>query len=289
MDFFGSFDAALPLDDFTPPPKKITTQPHPSVEAPPSTEREEKLLDPCQIPSKCPSEAKRRRSSSSRKVRFTPPPTLPPGGQGIQGKFNMISRYLPLPIPEEISPRPLLTQCHLFYRHRHFPGQGSDRLQHQRLSRCPGHHQVDSGSLRWRLVDGGREWKTDHYQRRCYRHEGSTLQPVPSRVSRPRPTTSFQTDQLSSSTLSTPPLESSSISLDRKTPKLVMEPPQSLSSPERSSKRSRSTSNRASAPRSSSRVSGEPLSWPSIRSKRLLFAPTTPTDAILLPSWLLRP
>jgi hypothetical protein len=41
--------------------------------------------------------------------------------------------------------------------------------------------------------------------------------------------TSFQTDHHSSSTLSTPLPESSSISPDRKTPKSVMEPPQSLS------------------------------------------------------------
>lgn len=90
-------------------------------------------------PSKCHSEAKRRRLSSSRKVRFTPPPArFTP--RNLRGRYKQHATATHMIATS--------TDSRTSYRNRYLPRKGTDHLQHQCLSRCSGYHQVHSGSLR---------------------------------------------------------------------------------------------------------------------------------------------
>lgn len=94
--------------------------------------------------SSCRSEAKPRRSSSSKKVstsRFQPHRLL-----GTHKTDSLPDCYLAC-LPRRV--QPWLMRYLPIYRNRHFSGQGPDRFQHQCLPRRPGYDKVDSRSL-WR-------------------------------------------------------------------------------------------------------------------------------------------
>lgn len=109
-----------------------------------------------EAPPACRLEGKPRPSSSSRRVSGPRPRLAAPRVAAQLGLTSPPSR-----------------------RHRHVPGQGPDRLQHQCLPRGPGHHQAHAGPLRRRPAHGRRQRQADHHQRWRHRHEGRSRGAAP--------------------------------------------------------------------------------------------------------------